>query len=82
MRDMQVVAEQHLQRVLTGFEGDFCRRAAVTEVNMLVVLGNRETEVGQASINQQVMVAGVRLVLAGRHDVHACHAKLGPEPGC
>ena len=41
---MQVVAKQQLQRVLAGFEGQFRRAAAVTEVNMIGIGRNRQAQ--------------------------------------
>ena len=35
VRDVQIVAKQHLQRVFTGLERDLSGSAAVTEMNML-----------------------------------------------
>ena len=37
MRNMQVIAEQHLQCVLTRFERDFGAGTAITEVYVLCV---------------------------------------------
>ena len=56
MGDVQVVAEQQLQRVFAWFEHDFGLGAAVAEVHMMFVFGDRQAEFRQFCVDQEVMV--------------------------
>jgi hypothetical protein len=73
--DVQVVSEQQLQRVFAGFERDFGLGAAIAEVHVTFVLGNRHAEFRQFRVDQEVMVPGMRRIVAGRHDGHTLGAE-------
>ena len=53
---MQVIAEQQLQRMFAWFERDFRLGAAVAEVHVTFVLGDRQAEFGKPGVDKEVMV--------------------------
>lgn len=71
MRDMQVIAQQHLQRMLAGWQGNFGRRAAIAEMNMILIFGDWHPKIRNLGIDEQVVVAGMRRVLARRSNGHS-----------
>jgi hypothetical protein len=76
---MQVISQQHLQRVLARLERYFGLCAAVPEVDVLGVLGYWQGQIGQARIDQEVVVARVRGGVSSRDDFHAFDAKDHPD---
>jgi len=75
MRDVQVVAEQHLQRMFAGFQRNFGHSAAVAEMNMILIFGDWQSEIRKARIDQEVVVPGVRNILTCRSDGHSVDAE-------
>ena len=61
MRDVQVVAEQHLQRMFAGFQRNFGHSAAIAEMNMVLIFGNWQSEIRNARVDEEVVVSGVRV---------------------
>ena len=75
MRDMEVVAEQHLQRMFPGLKRNFGRGAAIAEMNMILIIRDRQSKVRQVRVDQEVVVPGVRSVLASRSNGHPVDAE-------
>jgi len=76
---MQVVAEQHLQRVLAGFERNFGLCAAIAEVNMVAVFRDWQTEIGQVAVDQKVMMARMGRMGSSRNNVHPFYSEDDPD---
>ena len=79
MGDMQMVAQQKLQCVLTRFESQLTCGAAVTKMHVILVSRYRHIQSGQTGVNQDVMMSGIRCVVAGTHDFHSANTKLHSE---
>lgn len=73
---MVFVAEHELQRVRAGRQGHTGFRLAFPVVDVVVIFRNGGTEVGHGLVNEQVVMAAVRLVGAGGDDVHAFGAEF------
>lgn len=73
---MSMIRQQKSQRMLAGLERNLCRCAAVTEVHMIGVSGNRQPQIGKIRVDQQVMMTRIGLVVARFDDGHALDPKL------
>lgn len=73
---MQVVAEEQLEGVGAGCELDRGLGLAAAEVADLLGLGQGQAHVDLGGVDQQVVVAGVRVVEAGGGHAHAAQAEL------
>jgi len=72
---VQVVAKQQLKRVLARGERELRTRAAVAEVNVILVRGDRQGKQWQVLVNYQVVVPAAQPVVA-----RACYFhSLEPE---
>ena len=49
--NVEVISQQQSQRVRARFEAYFGRRTAVTEMNMVFICWNRESEIGEIGID-------------------------------
>lgn len=76
MRDVQVVAEEELEGAGPGRELDGSLGLAAAEVADLAGLGQRQAHVDLGGVDQQVVVAGARVVEAGGRHAHAAQAEL------
>lgn len=76
MRDVQVVAEQQLEGMGAGRELDRGLGLAAAEVADLPGLRQRQAHVDLGGVDQQVVVAGVRVIEAGGRHAHAAQAEL------
>lgn len=73
---MSIVSEQHAQGMRPGFEAYLCRSAAVAEMDVIGVRWNRQTQIRQVCVDQEVMMTRIRLLDPGLRDTHALDAKL------
>ena len=64
MGNMQVVAQQQLQRMFACCERYLGGRAAVPEVNVVCVGRNRQPWIRQVGIDEKVMMARMHLLVA------------------
>ncbi len=62
--------------MLAWFEGYFSRYAAVTEVNMIGVGWNWRPQFGQVGIDQEMVMARIRLIVTRFYDAYARDPKL------
>src|SRR6201747_3273020 len=77
VRNVHVVAHQQLQRVLARRQIERGLRLTRAEMQMLAIGGNLLIErLGQVRIDQQMMVAGIRILHPTRGDPHVTQ----PEP--
>ena len=67
---MQVIAEQHLQSVLSRRQRNFGAAAAIPEVYVVFISRNWQPKVRQTGIDQQMVVPGMGLVVTGFDDIH------------
>src|SRR4051795_5087335 len=81
MRDMVAIAHQDLQRVGTRWQVDNRFGLAKPEMQMVLVVRDWLVQRRQGRIDQQVMVAGVRLIgSSGRH-AEVAGTKPNPDMG-
>ena len=77
--NMQVVAEQHAECVLAGFKGYFSRCGAITEVNVIGVGRHRRPQFRQVRIDQEMVMARIRLIVTRFYDADAFDPKLDAD---
>ena len=75
-----MIAEQHLQRMLAGLEVQFGFGPAVSEVDIILVRGNRHAEIGQFGVDNDVMMTRMRDIVAGRRNDDSWPAPLREIP--
>ena len=80
--NMKVISQQHAQCVRARIEAYFGRGAAVTEVNMVLIRRNRESEIGDIRINEQVVMTRIWLAIACLYNAHAFDAEFDTERAC
>ena len=76
MRYVQVVGQQELQRVLSRGAGELGLRAAITEMDVVLVCRDRQAKGRQPGVNDQVVVAAARVLITRRQHLHALQAEL------
>ena len=76
---MVLVAHQKLKRVLAGFERDLRFALAAAEMKMIEVVGDRLIERRQLGVDQEVMMARVLAVCAGRSEAHILQPEVHGE---
>ena len=75
VRAVRKIGEQQLQAVFARSELDHDFGLTTTEVPVLVIRRDRPGQVGQAGIDQQMVMPGFSLVYAGGCDTHAGQAE-------
>ena len=75
MRYVQVVGQQELKRVLSRGECELGLCAAITEMDVVLVCRDRQAEVRQSGVNEQVVVAAARALVTRRQYLHAVQAE-------
>src|SRR5665213_2721000 len=81
MRDVILIPQEQLQRVLTGRQGDFRFGLGVAKMQMIEIVGNRIVHRRQFGINQQVVVSGVWAIDARTSQFHAAQSKTNCKLG-
>jgi hypothetical protein len=76
MRNMIAVAHEELQRVCAGGQIDHRFRLSHAEMQVVLIVRYRFIHVRRISVDQQVMVTGIRLERAGRSNPEVA----GPKP--
>jgi hypothetical protein len=75
MRDMPIVAEDQLERMFAWLQGDFLLGLAGSEVQVIEIAGDRLVERRRRRVDQEMMMAGVRLVHARGRNAHVAQAE-------
>ena len=81
VRDVILVSQQQLQRVLAGRERDLRLGLAGAVMQMIEVVRNRLVERRQVGVDQQVVVTGMLAIQAGRPDTHVPQAEMDRQLG-
>ena len=81
MRDVILVSQQQLQRVLAGRERDLRLGLAGAVMQMIEVVRNRLVERRQVGVDQQMVVTGMLAIQAGGPDPHVPQAEMDRQLG-
>ena len=81
MRDVVGVPQEELQSVTSRRQGDVRLRLAASEMQVVLVVRDRLVQRGERRVNQQVVVAGVRLVDTGWSHPHFLESEPNRERG-
>src|SRR3954454_7720537 len=70
MRDVVLVAEQELQSVVAWGQRHFCFGLPSAEMQMIEIVRDRLIEGGHRSVDQEMVVAGIRAIGSGGRNSH------------
>src|SRR5437588_415313 len=81
MWDVVLVAEQQLQRMVARRQCNLDFGLASTEMQMVRIIRDWLIEWWKLGIDQQMMMAGIGAVRAGRGDAHVLQTKINRQLG-
>lgn len=73
---VQVVPKQQLKRVLPGGERELGLRPAITEMDVMLVRRDWQAQQGQLGVDDDVVMAAIRPIIARGCDFHAAKPEL------